>query len=208
LRVTDKTGHHAAIFVCSLRSWMLWKLAKLTSPAEWSFRESATILKNVSAEWPRAWISSKCLSGGWATEFSPFRPADLEGYDFVGALDFFFGTLPRVWNYSVEVRNESLLQPAYFAMLQKHNVAHTFNSWARMPPVTEQIRLAGSELGSFTTGRFLLRPGRSYDEAVDSFKPYEKIQDPYGNQRGRGIGAMGGSPSCATINARQRRKSA
>jgi len=32
--------------------------------------------------------------------------------------------------------------------------------------------------GHFMVARALLRPGRSYDEAVDAFAPYDRIQDP------------------------------
>ncbi len=32
--------------------------------------------------------------------------------------------------------------------------------------------------GPFIVARALLRPGRTYDEAVDAFAPYDRIQDP------------------------------
>jgi uncharacterized protein YecE (DUF72 family) len=113
-------------------------------------------------------------------EFGHFHPGDLErGRDFVAALDDFLGALPGGWNYSVEVRNESFLHPTYFEVLKAHHVAHTFNSWSRMPPVSEQIAKPGSEPANFTTARFLLKPGRTYEQAVKAFQPYMEIQDPY-----------------------------
>lgn len=113
-------------------------------------------------------------------EFSPFHVGDVgRGRDFVSALDSFLGLLPKGWRYSVEVRNESLLRPEYFAVLHAHNVAHTFNSWSRMPPVFQQVQLPGCEPASFTTARFLLKPGRTYEQAVEAFQPYREIQDPY-----------------------------
>jgi uncharacterized protein YecE (DUF72 family) len=112
-------------------------------------------------------------------EFSHFHAGDLEqGRDFVNQLDLFLERLPRGWEYAVEIRNESLLHPAYFAVLKRHNVAHTFNSWSRMPPVTEQIRLIGDETADFAAARFLLKPGRTYEQAVKSFEPYREIKDP------------------------------
>jgi len=118
--------------------------------------------------------------GALIFEFGHLHAGDIErGRDFVEALGEFLGTLPRGWNYSVEVRNENLLHPAYFAMLREHNVAHTYNSWARMPSVMQQLQMPGNETAGFSTARFLLKPGRSYEEAVDKFQPYEKIQDPY-----------------------------
>jgi uncharacterized protein YecE (DUF72 family) len=112
-------------------------------------------------------------------EFCHFHPGDWErGREFVAHLDAFLGKLPKGWDYSVEIRNESLLHPRYFEVLKSHNVAHTFNSWSRMPPVVEQVRAVGSETADFVTARFLLKPGRSYEQAVKAFQPYREIREP------------------------------
>lgn len=112
-------------------------------------------------------------------EFSHFHPGDWKrGREFVEALDLFLSRLPKGWDYSVEVRNASLLQPEYFAVLRRHGVAHTFNHWSRMPPVPEQMALPGSFTADFTTARFLLKPGRSFEQAVEVFKPYNAIKEP------------------------------
>jgi hypothetical protein len=84
------------------------------------------------------------------------------GRDFVAALDHFLGALPPGWDYGVEIRNSRWLVPEYLQMLKSHGVAHVFNSWTRMPPVSEQLALAGIETASFSVSRFLLKPGRSY----------------------------------------------
>jgi uncharacterized protein YecE (DUF72 family) len=113
-------------------------------------------------------------------EFSQFGPGDWErGREFVAYLDSFLDKLPKEWDYSVEIRNESFLHPWYFEVLKTHNVAHTFNSWDRMPPVSEQIRMIGSETADFVTARFLLRPGKSYQKAKTGFLPYREIKEPY-----------------------------
>jgi uncharacterized protein YecE (DUF72 family) len=112
-------------------------------------------------------------------EFSHFHPGDWErGRDFVAALDSFLDNLPKGWDYSVEVRNESLLHPRYLEVLKLNQVAHTFNSWSRMPPVTEQMRMVGNETADFVTARFLLKPGRTYEQAVKAFQPYREIREP------------------------------
>ncbi len=80
--------------------------------------------------------------------------------------------------YAVEIRNEEFLTPMYFAVLREHGVAHVFNSWTRMPPIGDQLDLPGAVSGPFIVARALLRPGRTYDEAVDAFAPYDRIQDP------------------------------
>lgn len=113
-------------------------------------------------------------------EFSHFHPRDFErGREFVEMLDAFLGELPKGWQYGVEVRNPSLLQPEYFAVLQQHGVAHVMNNWTRMPTVAEQWRMPGV-LGAddFTAARFLLKPGRTFEQAVQLFSPYNATKEP------------------------------
>jgi uncharacterized protein YecE (DUF72 family) len=97
---------------------------------------------------------------------------------FAERLDEFFSALPRDAMYAVEIRNEEFLTPMYFTVLREHGVAHVFNSWTRMPPIGHQLDLPGSVSGPFLVARALLRPGRTYDEAVDAFSPYDRILDP------------------------------
>jgi uncharacterized protein YecE (DUF72 family) len=97
---------------------------------------------------------------------------------FADRLDEFFSALPREGRYAVEIRNEEFLTPMYFAVLREHGVAHVFNSWTRMPPIGDQLDLPGSLSGPFIVARALLQQGRTYDEAVDAFAPYNRIQDP------------------------------
>jgi uncharacterized protein YecE (DUF72 family) len=115
--------------------------------------------------------------------FSTFKDGWESGEPFFEVLDSFFGQLPKGWNYSVEVRNRSFLQPAYFEVLRRHGVSHTFNSWMDMPPVSEQLQVEESFTADFSTARFLLKPGRDYNEAVDTFEPYAEIKDPYPEAR-------------------------
>jgi len=112
-------------------------------------------------------------------EFSQFYERDFaRGRDFVEALDNFFGKLPTDWQYGVEIRNKNFLQEEYFSVLSKHNVAHVFNSWTRMPSVAEQLAMEGSMSTDFTAARLLLTPGRTYTGAVESFSPYKEIKEP------------------------------
>ena len=97
---------------------------------------------------------------------------------FADRLDEFFSALPRDAQYAVEVRNDEFLTPMYFAVLREHGVAHVFSSWTRMPPIGHQLDLPGSLTAPFIIARALLRPGRTYDEAVDAFAPYDRIREP------------------------------
>jgi uncharacterized protein YecE (DUF72 family) len=87
---------------------------------------------------------------------------------FADRLDQFFSALPRDAEYAVEVRNEEFLTPMYFAVLREHGVAH----------VGHQLDLPNSISGPFILARALLRPGRTYNEAVDVFAPYDRIREP------------------------------
>jgi uncharacterized protein YecE (DUF72 family) len=112
-------------------------------------------------------------------EFSKFYPSDFaHGRDFVAALDPFLAKLPKEWSYGIEIRNKYWLKPEYFECLARHGVTHVFNSWTDMPPVGEQLELPGSETNpGLTAARFLLKPGRSYEEAVKSFQPYDRTKE-------------------------------
>ena len=96
---------------------------------------------------------------------------------FVAALDHFFSALPVGPPYAVEIRNPELLGPGYFAVLRAHRIAHVFNAWTRMPAIGEQLLLHESITSDFVVARALLRPGRTYAQAVDAFAPYSHIQD-------------------------------
>ena len=122
--------------------------------------------------------------GALIFEFSTFHEGDWARLsEFVEALDVFLGRLPKGWDYAVEVRNPGLLRAEYFEVLRKRGIAHTFNSWSRMPPVGKQLALAGSLTADFTAARFLLKPGRTYEQAVEKFRPYRQVQEPYEEAR-------------------------
>jgi uncharacterized protein YecE (DUF72 family) len=120
-------------------------------------------------------------AGPFVFEFQAIPAASRGGLapdGFADALDRFFEQLPHDAPYAVEIRNPEFLTPRYFAVLREHGVAHLFNSWTRMPSVGEQLSLEDSVTGRFLVVRALLRPGRTYDEAVDAFAPYDRIQEP------------------------------
>jgi uncharacterized protein YecE (DUF72 family) len=122
-------------------------------------------------------------------EFSRFYPTDFaRGREFVEVLDGFLGRLPRGWPYGVEIRNRSFLEAEYFTTLRHHGVAHIYNSWEAMPPVSEQFALPNSRTEpGLCAARFLLKPGRKYEDAVKRFSPYQHTQEV--NAEGRSSGA-------------------
>jgi uncharacterized protein YecE (DUF72 family) len=121
-------------------------------------------------------------------EFSRFYPTDYEHErDFLDDLGAFLERLPENWPYAVEIRNRHWLQPDYFECLSRRGVTHVFNSWDAMPPVSEQMALPGSRTNpALVAARFLLKPGRRYEEAVMAFQPYDRIKEPDPKARAAG----------------------
>ena len=143
-------------------------------------------------------------------EFSSFYPTHFARLrDFIAALDVFLGQLPANWQYGVEVRNANLLRAEYFDVLRAHHVAHIFNSWTKMPPVDEQMAMPGAFTADFFAARFLLRPGRAYQQAVDHFQPYSETKEKNPEARAaikalikRGTAAPTPRPSYVFVNNR------
>jgi uncharacterized protein YecE (DUF72 family) len=136
-------------------------------------------------------------------EFSRFHSSDYEhGRDFIADLDKFLGALPKGWPYGVEVRNRTWLVPDYFNCLSRHGVTHIYNSWQAMPSVREQLALPGSETNpTLAAARFLLKPGRKYEEAVKAFQPYNAVKEKNDEARvaGRGLIAAGKAAKKKTL---------
>ena len=118
-------------------------------------------------------------TGPFVFEFQTMaKSSGIDPEGFATRLDEFFSALPREGQFAVEIRNDDFLTPMYFAVLREHGVAHVFSSWTRMPPLGHQLDLPGSITGPFIVARALLRPGRTYNEAVDAFSPYDRIREP------------------------------
>ena len=90
----------------------------------------------------------------------------------------FLDQLPEGPRYAIELRNAEFLSRDYFEALQERGVAHIFNAWTRMPDLPAQSAMPQAYTADFTVVRALLRQGRAYEDAVKSFSPYERIQDP------------------------------
>jgi uncharacterized protein YecE (DUF72 family) len=113
-------------------------------------------------------------------EFGTFAKSSFpEVGRFLEELDPFLGYLPREFRYGVEIRNAEFLTPEYLDCLRRHNVAHVFNAWTRMPELPVQLAVPHSVTADFLVCRALLRRGRPYEEAVKRFQPYSEVQDAY-----------------------------
>ena len=112
-------------------------------------------------------------------EFSQMSKKTMPDVDaFLERLVPFLDQLPEGPRYAIELRNAEFLSRDYFEALQERGVAHIFNAWTRMPDLPAQSALPQAYTADFTVVRALLRQGRAYEDAVKSFSPYERIQDP------------------------------
>ena len=126
-------------------------------------------------------------------EFGRFHKADFSVAGFSQALDTFFGKLPKDWPYGIEIRNRDFLGPEYFGVLAKHGVTHVYNSWTDMPSVGEQMAMPGSVTNpNLVAGRFLMTPGRKYDESLKLFQPYDRLKEPDEDARKAGAALIVG----------------
>ena len=126
---------------------------------------------------PMEGIRSKV--GPIVLEFGKFYSSEYANVAaFIADLDRFFSALPKGWPLSVELRNKKWLGPDYLACLKRHGVAHVWNNWTDMPPVSEQLAIVGEPpTDNLEVARFLLKPGRKYEDAVAKFKPYRITQE-------------------------------
>ncbi len=117
-------------------------------------------------------------------EFGTFSKAAFPNPEaFRERLDAFLSGLPTGFRYAVEIRNSEYLSPAYLQTLARHQASHVLSSWTRMPELGVQSEIESASSSDFTVVRALLRKGRSYEEALNLFSPYQSIKEP--NERGR-----------------------
>lgn len=112
-------------------------------------------------------------------EFGTFSQSQYASVEpFADDLRAFLANLPAGFRYAVEIRNREFLDAPYLDCLREFNVAHVFNSWTRMPGLEQQTVFSEAFTADFVVSRALLKPGRSYEQAVQRFQPYERVQEP------------------------------
>lgn len=119
--------------------------------------------------------------GPFIFQFPTFAKATLESIDFLASLHSFLEKLPKDFRYATELRTPKLLGKPYFDILNEFGATHCFNHWNYMPDLAEQMKAAASAGGlsaDFFVARLLTPLGTNYSEAVERFKPYDKMQLP------------------------------
>lgn len=113
-----------------------------------------------------------------------FQRWGLDPAVFLQQLDRFLEQLPRGPAYAIEVRNPAILDPRYYDILRAHAVAHVYNHWTAMPPLSEQHqKLTGTFTAPFTVLRLLTPLGLAFEKAVERYAPYDRIVLPQPRMR-------------------------
>lgn len=98
-------------------------------------------------------------------------------------LERFFASIPHEVPLAIEVRSPEILSVEFYRRLRHSGVSPAFNFWTKMPLVREQWRQYLAAGGDQDTNpllvRALLKPGRTYESAVQQFQPYNRLQDPF-----------------------------
>ncbi len=104
---------------------------------------------------------------------------------FFERLEQFLGSLPASFRYAVELRDASLLQPHYFALLTATGTSHCFNHWTRMPPLAAQCEAADAAgfTPEFVVCRLLTPLGLAYKQSLERFAPFDRLQAEQGTLR-------------------------
>jgi uncharacterized protein YecE (DUF72 family) len=125
-------------------------------------------------------------TGPFVFQFAPFSQYTMAYEEFIDRLAQFLHSLPREFMYAVEIRNEELLTPRYFAALNQAKVTHCFNHWNSMISLKSQM-LAAAQAGGlqadFYVARLLTPRGVSYENAAKIFEPYSEVKQPNAQMR-------------------------
>lgn len=143
--------------------------------------------------------------GPFILQFPPFpRDLRMDGRAFAAALHRLLGGLSGEARYAVELRDPSLLGPAYAETLAAHGAAHVYNYATDMPYPAEQAHILPPDHAPFLVIRLLLRPGSRYAERKEAFAPFDRVADPDPRMRAEVVdllrrGAIG-KPSFVLVN--------
>ena len=97
---------------------------------------------------------------------------------FAAQLHNFLRALPRGPLVAVEVRNAALLGPDYAQALAANGAVHCFNILPNMPNVRTQAQLLRGVRFAHLVLRWMRHDGIGYEEAVQRYKPFNRLQHP------------------------------
>jgi uncharacterized protein YecE (DUF72 family) len=111
-----------------------------------------------------------------------FPPQDLEVISargrFPARLERFLSGLPTGPTYAVEIRNHQLFTPRYLATLRAFGAVHCLNAHPSMHELSHQIRHVQPLQDPAIVIRWMLARHFRYDEAKQSYAPFDCLVDP------------------------------
>lgn len=113
----------------------------------------------------------------------PIPRGALDDRAFEQRLARFLAQAPEGYRYAVELRDPALFSRRHLSLLADHAAAHVFTYHWRMPPLSEQLELAGLSAARFAFCRLMLPPGTRYDEQKRRFEPFDRLRDPQPEMR-------------------------
>lgn len=123
-------------------------------------------------------------TGPFILEFpTEWQPSPERRRAFVDGLDRFLAESPAGLRWAVEIRTPQYFAKDYFDVLRRRGAAHVFNWWTRTPALSEQWAAAQPLPADFAVARILVPPGVPYEQAVERFRPYDRVQAPREDMR-------------------------
>ena len=144
-----------------------------------AFLDPMVFAREVLTPWDRDGVRER--TGALMFQFASLgkRPSFRAIDTFCRRFDDFLGAVPKTIPLAVEIRTPELLEPFWFDLLHFHGVAHVYNHWDGMPPLTVQAEVAARARRPPPPLRIvrLLTPlGTSYRASVEQFKPYDRVR--------------------------------
>jgi uncharacterized protein YecE (DUF72 family) len=111
------------------------------------------------------------------------RPSPDRRREFVSRLDAFLAEAPAGVRFAVEIRTPEYFSDDYFDVLRRRGAAHVFNWWTATPSLTEQWAASLPLPSGVAVVRVLVPPGVPYEQAVERFRPYDRVLAPREDMR-------------------------
>lgn len=111
-------------------------------------------------------------------EFAPM-PRELRPHpsQFAQLVRELLSALPSGPLYCFELRNRELLTPTYLEILREFGAVHVQNVWSYMPLPSAQRRMGNLLTGPAIVSRMLIAPGERYEQRVEAWSPFDRIQE-------------------------------
>lgn len=151
-----------------------------------TFLSPATLIDEMLTPFARHF---RRFTGPVLLEFPPLpRGVALSAAEFLDGLDHLLSELPPDFQYAVELREASWLNPQYAQVLAARGASHVYNYWSRMPLPEVQAQVVAPESQRVTVIRLLLPPGSQYEQQREAFKPFNVLRAPDPVMRAQVVG--------------------